>query len=304
MAKPKKMTVLICLLVFFGGVIFFFPLQNLKGLIFQKIFEKTGVLIVAEEIHPLFLGWPGIQIKNVNVTLPAGEDDIELSSKSMSFRLRFTWFFIPSVSLSFDELKGGGDLYLKFGERGAVSAITVEAEEFKLGQIKLPGLRQTIQGTINSDIRLNYQETPFSESKGSLRIQGKGVKFPPILVNNPMLGPPFQIPELEAGDLDVQLKIQDGGVVFQSFKIGSPTTDLSGSLSGEVKLGEQAMDSQVNLTLRFVFTPKIMANPEYEYFLGFIKSYGTEKPGEYALNWNASLREITSGIKALPSKVN
>lgn len=303
MAKPKKTTLLICFLVFISGLIFFFPLQNLKGLIFQKIYENTGVLIVAEEIHPLFLGWPGIEIKNVNVTLPAGEDDIELASKSMSFRLRLSWFFVPSVSLSFDELKGGGDLFLKFGERGASSTVVVSAEEFNLAQIKLPGIHQSIRGIVNGDVWVKYQETPFSDSKGNIQIQGKGVKLPPILVNNPMLGPPFQIPELEAGDLDIQLKLQDGGVAFQSFKLGNPSTDISGSLTGDAKLGDSPMDTQVNLTLRFVFASKIVSNPEYKTFLDFVGAYKTEKSGEYAMNWTASIRDIANLTKALPSAV-
>jgi len=303
MTKPNKSTVLICIGLFFAGLVYMFPLQNLKGLIFQKIVEQTGVLIVAEEIHPLFFGWPGIGIKNVNVTLPVGMSDVELASQSMSFRLRLSWPFIPSVSLSFDELKGGGDLYLKVGQRGPQMSLVVDADKFNLSQIALPGLSQNMAGLLDSDISLRVNEAVFSETRGNVVIKGKSFKTPAILVNNPLLGPPFQIPELEAGDLDVRLKLDEGNVVIQSFKLGTPQTDLSGSITGDAKLGMAPIDTQLNLTLKLVFSQKILANQEYKTFLDFLGAYRTNTPGEYAMNWTATVAEILNLTKALPTPV-
>lgn len=303
MAKPKKSTVLICIGLFFAGLVFMFPLQNLKGLIFQKILEQTGVLIVAEEIHPLFMGWPGIGIKNVNVTLPVGMSDIELASQSMSFRLRLSWPFIPTVSLSFDELKGGGDLFLKVGQRGPQMSLGVDASEFNLSQIAIPGLSQSMAGILDSDISLKVNEAVFSETQGKIIIKGKNFKTPAILVNNPLLGPPFQIPELAAGDLDVRLKVDEGNLSIQSFKLGNPQTDLSGSITGDAKLGMTPLDTQVNLTLKLVFSQKILSNQEYKTFLDFLGAYRTATEGEYAMNWTASIREIVGLTKALPTPV-
>lgn len=292
-----------CLFVFLFGLIFFFPLQNLKGLIFQKIYESTGILIVAEEIHPLLLGWPGIQIKNVNVTLPAAGDDIELSSKSLSVRGRLGSSFIPSASLSFSELKGGGNLFLQFGQRGTVVSAAMESDAFNLSQIKLPGLHQRVEGILNSDISLKYNDAIFSETKGDVELKGTAIKTPAILVNNPMLGPPFQIPELDAGDLDVKLNFHDGAMTISNFKLGSPKTDLSGSITGDAKLGMIPNQTQINLTLRLVFSQKILANPEYKTFLDFLGAYRTATAGEFAMNWTASIAEILNLTKALPTPV-
>ncbi|NBT58701.1 type II secretion system protein GspN [bacterium] len=303
MAKPTKSTVFLCLVVFFLGFILFFPIQNLKGMVFQKIFQSTGVLIVAEEIHPSFLGWPGIQIHNVNVTLPVGTDDIELASKMMTARARLSAFFIPSVSLSFSELKGGGDLFLKFGQRGATTLMALESEAFNLGQISIPGLGQSISGKLNADVDLKYNGALFSDTKGAIELKGSGIKTPPILVNNPMLGPPFQIPELEAGDLDVKMKFTDGVMSISSFKLGNPNTDLSGSITGDAKLGLTPEQTQINLTLRLIFSQKILGNPEYKTFLDFLGAYRTATAGEYAMNWTASVSEILNLTKALPTPV-
>lgn len=303
MAKPTKTTVLVCVLVFFSGLVFFFPLQNLKGLIFKKIVETTGVLIVAEEIRPIFFGWPGIEIKNVNVTLPTGQGDIELSSKSMTFRLRFSSFFIPSVSLSFEELKGGGDLFLKVGQRGEVNVAQLESEHLNLAQVTIPGINRSIQGVLESDGWIKFDTLHLPNTKGHLSLKGKNIKLPMIVVNNPMLGPPFIIPELDAGDLDVSIKVQEGVVSLSNFKIGSPSTDLSGAVTGEVKLGETSNDTHLNITLRFLFGPKIHSNQEYSAFLGLLSNYKTATAGEYALNWNASLGEILNLTKALPNPV-
>ncbi|NBX77325.1 MAG: type II secretion system protein GspN [Proteobacteria bacterium] len=303
MSKPKKSTLFLCVAVFIFGLIVFFPLQNLKGMIFQQIYQSTGILIVAEEIHPLLLGWPGIQINNVNVTLPAGGDDIELASKTLNVRARLGSSFIPSASLSFSELKGGGDLFLQFGQRGTVVSAAMESNAFNLAQIKLPGLHQRVEGILNSDISLKYNDALFSDTKGTIEMTGKSIKTPAILVNNPMLGPPFQIPELEAGDLDIKLKFNDGAMTISSFKLGNPKTDLSGSITGDAKLGLTPDQTQINLTLRLIFSQKILSNPEYKTFLDFLGAYRTGTAGEYAMNWNASIAEILNLTKALPTAV-
>ncbi|NDC23926.1 MAG: hypothetical protein EB078_03600, partial [Proteobacteria bacterium] len=86
-------------------------------------------------------------------------------------------------------------------------------------------------------------------------------------------------------------------------KLGNPQTDLSGSITGDAKLGTSPLDTQVNLTLRLVFSQKILSNQEYKTFLDFLGAYRTSTPGEYAMNWTASLREIVGLTKALPSPV-
>ena len=233
------------------------------------------------------------------MTLPAGGSDIELASRSMTFRVRLSSAFIPSVSLAFDELKGGGDLFLLFGQSGAVTRIVAESDKLNLGQIVIPGLGRSLGGLLESDVSLKYNDAIFSETSGRMNLAVANFKFPATSVNNPMLGPPFQIPELNAGNLDVKLKFQDGVISVSSFKLGTPQTDVSGGISGEMKMGANIFESQINLTLKLVFSPKIQDNPEYKTFLDFLGAYRTSKSGEYAMNWNASLQQLMSN--PLPS---
>ncbi|NBV51027.1 hypothetical protein EBR78_07400, partial [bacterium] len=65
------------------------------------------------------------------------------------------------------------------------------------------------------------------------------------------------------------------------------------------KMGANIFESQINLTLKLVFSPKIQDNPEYKTFLDFLGAYRTSKSGEYAMNWNASLQQLMSN--PLPS---
>lgn len=300
MPKPKKSTVVLGLIVFILGFVFFFPFQNLKGVLFQYIFDNTGILIVAEDIHPVFLGWPGVRFNNVNVSLPVGPDDVELASKSMTVRgIRFSLPFIYTPSLFFKELKGGGNLFMKFGRSGPVTVVALETDAFNLGQIKLPVLGQSINGILNGDISLKTNSANFAETKGTVRLTGAGIKTPAILVNNTMLGPPFQIPELEAGDLDIKMGFSDGVMTISNFKLGNQKTDLSGTLSGEAKLGATSDQTQINLTLRLVFSSKILDNPEYKTFLDFLGAYRTATAGEYAMNWNTTIAALLNN--PLPS---
>ncbi|MFM8270671.1 MAG: hypothetical protein ACKN9V_10830, partial [Pseudomonadota bacterium] len=162
------------------------------------------------------------------------------------------------------------------------------------------GLGKSVEGLLSSDVTLKYNDALFSDTTGSVVFKGSGIKTPAILVNNPMLGPPFQIPELDAGDLDVKMKFSDGAMTISSFKLGNQKTDLSGGITGDAKLGLTPEQTQINLTLRLVFSQKILTNPEYKTFLDFLGAYRTASSGEYAMTWNASIAEILNLTKALP----
>jgi hypothetical protein len=92
-------------------------------------------------------------------------------------------------------------------------------------------------------------------------------------------------------------------MTISSFKLGNPKTDLSGSITGDAKLGMTPDQTQINLTLRLIFSQKILGNPEYKTFLDFLGAYRTATAGEYAMNWTASIAEILNLTKALPSPV-
>src|SRR5262245_48987430 len=113
MKMPKASTVITCFIIFGVCLVFSLPFQNLKGWIFGKIYNATKILIVAEEIYPSFFGWPGIGIRNVNISLPVGDDEMEFASEKLIFRLRPAGLFPPAlaISMKMTNLKKGGDLY-------------------------------------------------------------------------------------------------------------------------------------------------------------------------------------------------
>lgn len=303
MELTKKKIVLLCVFVFFSGFVLFFPLQNFKGILFKSIFEQTGIIIVAEEIQPIFLGWPGVRLKRANVSIPLGASDFELSSKTLDIRFRLTSSLVPSASLYFDELSGGGSLFLRAGTRGDRLLVALKSRDLSLAGIPVPGIDQSLGGVIQSDVSIKYDDARFSETEGSVFVQGKNFKTPPILVNNPLLGPPFQIPELEMGPINIDMEIKNGAWTVKKFELGNNSSDLKAVITASAKLGNTPMETQLNLVLKLTFSEKIFANPEYKTFLDFLGAYQGSSAGEYGLGWNATIQEIANLTKALPSPV-
>lgn len=292
MAKPKSSTIIICTMLFFFGLVISFPFQNLRGFIFDKIYASTGILIVAEDIHLLLLGWPGVGMKKVNVSLPVGDNDIELSSEKLQVRARLSHWFVPSISLYLKELKKGGDLYIKAGRRFPMTHFNLEADALNLEQIAIPGLNQGVLGTIDSDLSFSYDQSEPSRSSGYVTLSGHGIKTPPYLINNPMFGPAFQIPGLVLGSIEVVGEVNNGAFEVQKFQIGSPKSDLSATLTGDLKFERTLDDSTVNFTLKVHMDPKILNNPENNTFLAFFSAYKTDKVGEYSMRWVGTVKQI------------
>lgn len=305
MKKPKISTVLTVVVLFAVFFIFAFPFENLKGYIFSKIYSQTNILIVADEIYPSFFGWPGIGIKNVNVSIPLGENELELASEKLTFKVGLLGLFppIPSASMNLKKLKKGGDLYVDFGQGGKKLFVILDAQKVNLEQLGLPGLTEPIQGLISSDTNVTVDQSDFSKSSGKISLKGENLKVPPYMVEG-MPGLSFLIPGMKVGKLDGQIALKNGSIDLTTFKFGEPNSDLSGSFSGEIKLAQDIQRSSINLTVRLQLSSKILQDPQAKTFVSFLEGYQTKTPGDYAMRWNAMISELTGvTIKVLPDKV-
>jgi type II secretion system protein N len=303
MKLPKASTIFTSLGLFLIFLLLIFPFQNLKGWIFGQIYSSTGILIVADEIYPSFFGWPGVGIRNVNVTLPLGPSELELASEKLVFRVGLSGLIppMPAVSLNMLRLKKGGDLYVKVGQGGSRMKAFVEASSLNLEQLLFQGMQEPFGGTLNADADLGIQTDDLSKSTGSWEIHGSKLKSPNYMVEIP--GMPFLIPGMSVGDLDVKAAIKNGTVEISSFRFGSADSDLKGTITGDARLGKTYLNTLLNLTLRLTISKRILENPQNTTFLNFLNSYQQSTPGEYAMRWSANISEILALTKALPDQV-
>ena len=68
-------------------VFIFFPVNNLKGYIFERVYSQSGILLVPESIYFTLFGLPGVGMKNVGVTLPLGDQELDLWSRKVTLQI-------------------------------------------------------------------------------------------------------------------------------------------------------------------------------------------------------------------------
>lgn len=301
MKKPQLSTIAICIGLFFIFLALAFPFQNLKGYIFGKIYSATRILIVAEDIYPSFFGWPGIGIKNVNISLPVGDDEMEFSSEKLTFRVRLAGLLppVPGISMNMTELKKGGDLFIKLAQPSSGIYATIAASQVNLEQVRIPHIQEIFEGIVDADADLHVNTEDLSKTTGYFEMKADKLKTPNYMVEIP--GMPFLVPGMLIGPMEVRMNIKNGVVEIPTFKFGKQDSDLSGSLSGEVRLGKDYLKTFLNITIRLAISNRILENPQNVTFLNFLSSLKTDVPGQYAMKWSASIQEMMNNpLKAVP----
>jgi len=279
--RPDFKTVLLCIGLFIFFLILRFPYQNFRGYLFGQIFNATRILIVAEDIYPSFFGWPGVGIRKVDITLPLGDSELDLSSEKVIARVGLGGLFppVPSFSLSVLDLKKGGDLYLKFSQSGTRVSADVEAEDVELEQLKFSALPQSIVGKLNADSDLKIDTADLSKTVGKINLDTEKLKLP--MFNMSSYG--FVIPSIKIGAITSKIRVQNGVAEFNEFKIGGKDSDISGSITGDIRLGRDLLSSAANILIRLQFSESLLKNPQAETLVSFLKSFRNEKTGAYAI---------------------
>lgn len=306
MQKPKTSTLLISLALFLFTSILFFPFNNLRGYIFSQIFTKTGILLVADDMSLTFFGWPGLILYNVNVTLPVAGGEMELSTEKLIFKIGVSSLFppTPSISLNLKNLKKGGDLYVNMSQSAGLAKVQIDASDVNLAQIAVPGLGENIPGLVSAEGKMDINNLDFSKSIGSLEIKGKDLKVPHQVVGSPAQGFSFDIPAMTVDKFNINLNIRNGSLEFSNINLGTPTSDLRGSVTGDLKLGQRIEQSILNLTLKLQLSNKILQDPQAKTFTSFLEGYTLKTAGEYGMKWFASIQELTGmSYKILPEKI-
>lgn len=279
--RPQLKTILLCIGLFIFFLILRFPYQNFRGYLFGQIFNATRILIVADDIYPSLLGWPGVGIRHVDITLPVGDSELDLSSEKVLAKIGLGGLFppVPAFSLSILDLKKGGDLYLKFSQSGKQMNASVEADDVELEQLKFSSLAQSFVGKLNTDTDLSIDTDDLSKANGKISLDIEKLKLP--MFNMSSYG--FVIPSIKVGSVKSKIKIQNGVAEFSDFKIGGKDSDIQGSINGEIRLGRDILSSSSNLVVRLQLSDALQKNPQAETLVSFLKVFRNEKTGAYAI---------------------
>lgn len=296
--RPKWTTVVICLVLFLFFTVILFPFQNLKGYLFSQVYKNTRILINAEEIYLSLFGWPGLGMKNVDVSIPMGNGDLELSAKKVVLRVGIGSLFppAPSISLGLSGLKGGGDLWVKVTRAGTVTKGSIDAEKVSLKQIKMTDLPQPLEGIANISGDFRFDEAALLKSTADLTIDIDKFRIPPLNLQG------FILPAFDLGKLLAVVQTRNGNLEISKSQIGEPKGDFQGKLIGDFRLAQTLAQCFLNLTLKLQLSEKYRADPNNATIVSFLGSFQLV-PGDYALKWSSTIGGMQSNLmNALPQK--
>lgn len=301
--RPNLKIILICIALFFFFLVLRFPYQNFRGYLFGEIYKNTKILIVAEDIYPSFFGWPGVGIKKVDVTLPLGGSELELSADKVIARVGLGGLIppIPSFSLAMRDLKKGGDLDISFTQSEPIINAGIEADDVQLEQLKFSALPQAITGNLNADSDLEIDVNDLSKSKGEIDLSVDNFKLPTISIQlSPVYG--FVIPAMKVGQLKARVQLKNGVAEITQFQFGEKGSDITGSITGDVKLGRDILSSSANILVRLDFSDQIKNSSQAVTLLSFLNTFKSQKTGSFAIKCNRPFRDAAACL-LLPEPV-
>jgi type II secretion system protein N len=296
--RPKWTTVLICIALFLFFVLVLFPFQNLKGYLFSQVYVNTRILLNAEDIYLSLFGWPGLGMTNVDITVPMGSGDLELSAKRVVMRVGIGSLFppAPSVSLSVSGLKGGGDLWVKVTRAGSVIRGSIDADQVVLKQLKMSDFPQAIEGVATIQGDFNIDDTALNKSVIDMSLDIDKFRFPPLNLQG------FVLPAFDLGKVVAELKTRNGNVEITKSQLGQPKGDFQGKMIGEFRLAQYLAQCFLNLTLKLQLSEKYRNDPNNATITSFLGGFQTS-PGDYALKWSSTIGGMQQNLlNALPQK--
>jgi len=296
MRRPATRTILIGFSLFLFFLVLRFPFSNLKGYIFSQINRNTGISVVfAEDLYLTLIGWPGVGMKNVEVIIPAGEGEIDMTAKRITARVGIGSIFPPSLSYSIaiDGLKKGGDLFVKLSnlkqsKRGVTGAsIYFSADKVDLSQFPIGG--QPLLGKLSGElVNGTFQSDDLSKTTGNLTLNLENISTPPANAQG------FSIPPIRLGDVKAKIQARNGTVELTNFQMSGTGTDLEGQLGGEIRLLNPMAQSSINITIRLKVSDSFAKSETGVTLITMLDNYDRRTPGKaYNLRWNQTFNEIS-----------
>ncbi len=295
MKSGIKLKILGFTALFLVALFVLFPINNLRGYIFDRVFKSSGVLLVSDSMHFSLFGMPGVRMENVNVTLPIGDQEIDLWSQNVTLKLALSGLFppLPGGSVKISELKKGGDIYTKIGKGQNSIAFHLNATQVNLEQIGTRNGNPPLKGLLNISSDIIFNETEVIKSSGYFKISIKDLLLIQQTISPPELGGlTIIIPTMKIGKLNGTLNMKNGVLEVAQFKFGEdPNSDLKGILNGDFKLEKKIELSALNIGLTLKLSQRILDNPEAATFKSALTGFQIA-PGEYSLKCNGTIQDF------------
>lgn len=297
MKRIKTSSIFVAVSVFFTFLLIRFPFQNLKGLIFGKIYKATGAYILADDIYPSLFGWPGLGMKNVSITIPVAGLEFDLECQKLIFKIGFSDLFppTPSFSLYLKRLKKGGDLYIRFSQGKSGIRASVETTRLDLSQLNSSGSAPIATGTADVDVDLKIDNGNASFTTGNADIALTNFTLGAQNIQGIVLA------EMKLGTVKGNIISKNGTASVESFQIGNPGSDLLGTMSGEIKLDPDWNNSLLSLALKLKLSDTYVRNPDSATITSFLNTFKVGER-EYSIRLNASVAQFSQSSILLLQK--
>lgn len=227
-----------------------FPWPAVKQRVLGTVSKQLGRRITASSLEPSWV--TGLHAEKVSIEMDRGEPPLTLETVDARANL---------LTL----LGGGygGTIQIPIARGDLAAEISGSKEEFRIdGQAKglelavLPGLKSAtglaLSGTVDLTIRnlVLGLEDP-AKSQGQIRLQANALE---TLKGGKAGG--FPVPELQLGNLDWNLPVENGKVMVRNQRLDGPSVLLN--LNGEIVLAKPMFRSLVNVELKFKPTPAFL----------------------------------------------
>lgn len=300
MKMPKAKTISISIGLFLFFLFLSFPYKNIKGYIFGKIYEKSQIFLAAEDVGPIILGWPGIKLYKFSAVVPLDSgSELELAGDKLSARIGLAGLFPPMISKSVNisGMKKGGDIY--FRQYDSKNSLGLQFDLYKLviAQLFPTSVQDIVSGIVTGDGDFDFDWKTPTKSKGEAKLDVSELK----MGSQNLQG--FIIPAVSIGELKAKMSMKNGVLEFTQFQFGNDTSDLKGTITGDLRVGSNFMQSYLNLTLRLSVAQSLRNNPKATSILMFLDgTYKSTKSADYLMRWSGMLEEIATR-SPFPQKV-
>jgi type II secretion system protein N len=255
---------------FFCFVIFAywtFPYDRVKDFIIQEVERPmgpgerripSGVQLSIDELSPSFI--TGVDLEGVTYTQLPEEPDgepTEVEIEEATVRVSLLSLLTGGLGVSYDLSIGGGNIEGEFEQSDTSQHVVAQMSEVdlsKLGVIRgLIGLPVTgkLEGNVDITVAEEAEQTAGSLAVTieDLQIGDGEAKFP---VGGMSEG--LTIERIEAGNLTLELEVEEGVAELKEFSSDGP--DLALAASGNIRLAQPFERSRMDLLLRVAFTDR------------------------------------------------
>jgi type II secretion system protein N len=300
-ARPSTRTILIGIGLFVFFLILRFPYRNVRGYVFGEIYKNTGIRVTADDLSPSFLGWPGVKLYKANITIPIGAgSELDLIVEQVTARVGIGSFFPPAPLLSVYayRFQKGGNLYVKGSQTRNYISGSIQAEDLNLSQFLTAGLPEPIQGILRATGEFGYDQVDLAKSTGNFDLAVGKLEIPGMNMQGIIL------PAISWDEVKAVLAVRNGNLEITQGQFGTPKSAMRGTLNGYLRLGRDISSTYLNLVLKIQMTDEYKNDPQSATLVSFLKTFESSRsPGEYAMKWSATIRDMGNNIMlALPTK--